>query len=104
MRRFIAIVAGLIAPGAGHFAMGRYGRGWIWWLTVVGLTAALPVTRFVGVVLIVLARIVSVIDVIRAWPASESLPRWRRVIAAWVVLFVIASSCGFKPSPFRRER
>jgi hypothetical protein len=35
-RRVIAVVAGWLIPGAGHLVLGRYGRGLLFFFTIVG--------------------------------------------------------------------
>jgi signal peptidase I len=93
-RRVLAILLSLVAPGAGHFLLGTFGRGVAWaiGLTVLVLSAffLMPVSLapFVVCALIVsIGRVAAAIDTARLDPKTVS---WKMIVIAWGA-FIVAS-------------
>src|SRR5262249_27100418 len=98
-RRVIApVVALLVTTGAGHFAVGAYRRGVLWFvldagavlLGLFGILFISPSMFWFALGAVVLLRIASVGDVLRL-PAADPdrLPGWGKTVLLWIGLVVI---------------
>ena len=103
-RRVLAILLSLVAPGAGHFVLGIFGRGVAWGISLTALVLAafflMPVSAapFVACVLIVsVGRLAAAIDTARLDPRVISWKVTVLALGAFFVGSVLLSSLVYEP-------
>jgi len=86
-RWIVAALLTLLAPGGGHFLVGRFRRGVLWVAIGAAFTLSIPLTMIIGVAGSFLTRFAAAADVLRV---EDRRPAWKPVVAGWVGLIVFA--------------
>src|SRR5262245_14791851 len=96
----LAFILSLLLPGAGHFLVGRFGRGIVWAVAaLVASTVMLAIIHINGWLLLlgwVFGWGVWIRGAVDAARGTPSRPRWLVVIGAWAAL--VAGHMVFSPS------
>jgi signal peptidase I len=85
MRSVLGALLSLVAPGAGHFLVGRFARGIVWVVLLDVLTLSIPFTKALGLLGVLVLRIAAALDVSRV---RAERPAWKILLAAWAGLIV----------------
>jgi signal peptidase I len=98
IRRDVAVLLTLLAPGAGHFLVGTFRRGLAWAIglpiamCVVLLAMPVSLSAFLVAILIALLAYVGMaVDLVRL-PVGR--PPWKTLIPAWAALLVVEYVAG----------
>ena len=92
--RGIAAVLSLIQPGAGHFIIGRYGRGMLW--TAGGLTVGFVILLALRASALAALAAVAIMPVILIACAVDTLRvaagrrRWATTLCGWAALLILS--------------
>ena len=92
-RRIVGLIAALFFPGGGHFVVGRWRRGILWYLAVSVLAALVllgatfaPLIMLVELPVALLAHVGAIVDFLRLFRSVTNVPSWWRVLGGLTIL------------------